>query len=124
MRIVNIEITHLKGNETRYSATWYQVSYIQTLMLRRGLHNEFLKYFIIGNRVVCNHITKTSASNLIKALLDNKTEIHFIEYVTVPKNLPTPKIRTLYVPTAPQHDVKRITVNEQKALEQKYTEES
>ena len=78
---------------------------------------------MVRNKMVCNHITRTSASKLISALRDKKTEILFTGYVTVPKEFPKSKIKTLYKPIVPTNDVPRITFSQQQALEQKYINE-
>jgi hypothetical protein len=123
METIKIEMTRLRGYHDKiYAPSRKQVDFIHSLMARRGMADEFQKYFMIGNKVICNHITKKSASKLIDALKTGK-DIVFMGYVTTPTNLPEPKIKTLYKPIVPVPDVKRITVGEQKALEQKYIDE-
>jgi hypothetical protein len=120
MGAVKIEIGRLKGfHSVVYEASRKQVDYIGILMAKRGLADEFQKYFVINNKVNCSNISKASASMLIDALKKGK-EIIFIGHITIPKELPTPKISKLYKPNVPVKDVRRITKREQEALEQKY----
>lgn len=123
MKIIKIEITRLRGNDAKiYAASRKQVDFICSLMLRRGMVDEFQRHFKIGHKVVCNHITRQSASKLIDALKRGKDFV-FVGYTPIPSELPNPIIKYLYKPKVPLSDVPRITMEEQRALEQKYTEE-
>ena len=123
MRIINIELGGVRGYSGRIAASWKQVNYIHTLMVNRGMGAEFNEHFIRMGKIVCNRITKASATKLIVALRDKTTEIQFSGFVTTTKNLPDPPIKKIYEPVAPKKDVRRISFNEQRALEQKYMDE-
>ena len=123
METVKIEIAQLKGfHSEAYAATRKQINLIGLLMARRGMAEEFEKYFIIADKVNCNNISKASASRLIDALKRGK-KIHFIGHITIPKELPALKTSKLYKPNDSVSDVRRITKWEQEALEQKYIDE-
>ncbi len=123
MELVNIEINLQKGYSPRYAASWKQINYIHTLMLQRGMDNEFKAHFMKNGEGICNSITKASASKLIDALRHKKTQIWFNKFVTTATELPKPVIKKLYQPIKQKKDVRRITIEEQRALEQKYIDE-
>ena len=123
MKTVNIEINLQKGYSSRYTASYKQINYIQKLMLQRGMDKEYRGNFMKNGKVVYNSITKVSASKLIKALKSKQIQIRFNRFITTPTDLPEPIIRKLYEPIPPKKDVHRISIEEQRALEQKYIKE-
>lgn len=120
MNTVKIELVKLRGAKTkRFAATRKQMNFIKDLMVQRGLYCQFKKYFMIGNELVLNNITKKTATKLIDALKRNDL-IEFVEFARVPPKLSEPSIKKLYFPAIQTKDVHAITLSEQKSLEEKY----
>lgn len=95
-----------------YSASTAQMSYLQSLMQKRGLEREFVMNIgKLDNEKNRFHITTSAASKLITALLNNK-EVVFVNGYEPPPVLKEGELKIVYKPTPVKVDVPRKTFEE------------
>ena len=103
MSKIYIKLSRLVNEDAiRFSSSIKQITYIQSLMEKKGMTSLFNNYFQFNNNNITNTITMKEASRLIDALIKNK-EINFTKKLYIPilkeiktknKNLVLPQVKT------------------------------